>query len=167
MESKTTRRVLGLLATAAIGSAAMTAFAASASAAAGTAAGSRVTTACTSAQGKVNGHVVTSYDITGGNDSTQGVPGGTLQVWASDQCHTLWAKTVKLPENADKAHLTVASISYFDGKTQQWIAKRAEQTTSADLESPAVPSTRGGEFPVEGGFVGTFYQFDSAHTYQY
>ena len=167
MESKTTRRILGLLATAAIGSAAVTAFAASASAADGPVTGRGVTAACANAQGKYNGHLVTGYDITGGDDSTQGVPGGTLQVWASDQCRTLWVKTVKLPEYADKARLTVASISSFDEKTQQWVVRRAEQTTTADLESPTVPSTRGGEFPVEGGFVGTFYQFDSAHTYRF
>jgi hypothetical protein len=165
METKTIRRVSALLAAAAITSVTATAFAASASATTKPS----VSTACASTQGKYGGHLAATYDITGGDDSTQGVPGGTLQVWASDQCQTLWAKTVKLPEYTDKPYLTIAAISYFNTTTQQWTHKRTEQTTTADVESPTVPATNGcnGRFPVEGGFLGTFYQFDSAHTYQY
>jgi hypothetical protein len=38
---------------------------------------------CTAYEGKYEPRLVTSYPINGGNDSRQGVPGGTLQLWAS------------------------------------------------------------------------------------
>jgi hypothetical protein len=118
---------------------------------------------CTSNQGKYNARLVTSYPITGGNESEHGIPGGTLQLWASDLCGTAWVKTVKLPQYADQPQFTAAGISSVGNPEQ-----KNETVTSADLESPAVPTgRRSGELHVEGGFLGGDYQFDSAHTFKY
>lgn len=75
MQSIKTRRLPALLAVAVTAGITVTALAATASAATGGTA--RTGAACDEAAGKYKGHVITSYDITGGNDSTQGVPGGT------------------------------------------------------------------------------------------
>ncbi len=118
---------------------------------------------CTAYEGKYEPRLVTSYPINGGNDSRQNVPGGTLQLWASDTCGTAWVKTVKLPEYAAQPRLTVAGIASYSDPEQ-----RIQTVTSADLESPAVATgQRAGELHVEGGFLGGDYQFDSAHTFKY
>ena len=120
-------------------------------------------TVCTAHQDKYDARLVTSYQITGGNDTTHGIPGGTLQLWASDTCGTAWVKTVKLPQYAAQPTLTVAAITSRDDSEQ----KRNDTVTSADLESPAVATgRRSGELHVEGGFLGD-YQFDAAYTFQY
>lgn len=162
MESNTRRRIAVLLTTGVIGSGLVgTAFAtaASASATVGTDDNGPV---CTAYEGKYDPRLVTSYQITGGDDSQQGIPGGTLQLWASDTCGTAWVKTVKLTTYAARPLLTVAGIASL-GNAEQ----RTETVTSADLESPAVATgRRSGELHVEGGFLGD-YQFDSAHTFKY
>jgi hypothetical protein len=164
MQSIKTRRLPALLAVAATAGITVTALATTASAATGGTA--RTSAACVKAAGRYKGHVITSYDITGGDDSTQGVPGGTLQVWGSEKCRTLWTKTVKLPEYTNKPYYTVAAISYYDTATGTWVKKSTEKTTTSDVESSTVPAPGTGSFPVEGGFVGP-YQFNTAQTYRY
>ncbi|GLY88176.1 hypothetical protein Airi02_061050 [Actinoallomurus iriomotensis] len=158
------RRLTVLLAVAATAGITVTTLATTASAATGRTA--RPNAACDETAGKYAGHVITSYDITGGDDSTQGVPGGTLQVWASEKCRTLWTRTVKLPEYTNSPYYTVAAISYYDAATGTWVKKSTEKATTDDVESPTVPAPRAGSFPIEGGFVGP-YQFNTAQTFRY
>lgn len=163
MQSKIHHRIAVLIAAGMIGSGLVgSAFAASASASTSTVTADDNGT-CTAYEGKYDPRLVTTYQITGGNDSEHGVPGGTLQLWASDICGTAWVKTVKLAAYADRPLFTVAGIASFADPQ-----KRSETVTSADLESPAVATgRRSGELHVEGGFIGGNYQFDSAHTFKY
>lgn len=170
MGSTFTRWTTGLLAVAAIagGTALATTMGASAQATDTTRATSTVSDACKRAHGKYAPHLLRSYEITGGNDSVHGIPGGTLQVWGSDKCGTAWVKTVKLRKYTTRAYLTVAGIASYDTKLHRWNQeRRGEQTTRSSVESPAVTTgTRSGRLRVQGGFVGP-YQFDSAHTYRF
>src|SRR4051812_11745584 len=90
MGSKIHHRIVVLITAGVVGSG----LAGSASAATVSAAGNEP--ACTAYEGKYDARLVTSYQITGGNGSEHGVPGGTLQLWASDVCGTAWVKTVKM-----------------------------------------------------------------------
>ena len=161
MESRTNRRIAALVVAGALGGGLVgAAFAGTATA---TVAGTDDGPACVAHEGKYDARLVTSYPITGGNDDQHGIPGGTLQLWASDTCGTAWVKTVKLAEYAGQPAFTVAGIASYDGPEQ-----RSETVTSADLESPAVATgRRSGELHVQGGFLGGDYQFDSAHTFKY
>lgn len=57
-------------------------------------------------------------------------------------------------------------ITSYDTTTGTWVKKSTDKTTTDDVESPTVPASHAGSFPVEGGFVGT-YQFNTAHTFRY
>ncbi|MEV5748180.1 hypothetical protein AB0L00_10215 [Actinoallomurus sp. NPDC052308] len=166
MESKTRRRVRTLIVAGAVAGGLATA-AVPAVAATATGGSTSVASVCAKAHGKYAPRLVAHYKITGGDESVHGVPGGTLQVWASDSCQTIWVKTVKLKKYSNRPLFTVAAISFSD-KPHHKVTKRAEKTTRSSVETPAVhnPSTRSGTFRVEGGFVGP-YQFDSVHTYRY
>ena len=72
---------------------------------------------------------------------------------------------MKRPEYTDKPYYTVAAISYYDTVTGTWVRESTEKTTTDDVESPTVSASRTGSFPIEGGFVGTFYQFNIAQTF--
>lgn len=152
-----------IIATTIGGGAAATAFSLTASADTG----HRSDATCPKAHGKYAPRLLAHYTITGGDDSAHGLRGGTLQVWASDSCKTIWVKTVKLNKYSKQPYLTVAAISFWD-KPHNKVTQRVEKTTRSSVETPAVPnpSTRTASFRIEGGFVGP-YQFDSAHTYRY
>ena len=160
MESKIHRRIAVLIVAGTISSG----LAGSAFASAASASAADNGTACTAHQDKYDPRLVTSYQITGGNETHPGLRGGTLQLWASDICGTAWVKTVKLPQYAGQPEFTVAAITSRDDPGE----KRNETVTSADLESPAAATgRRSGELQVEGGFLGGDYQFDAAYTFQY
>jgi putative salt-induced outer membrane protein YdiY len=162
----TRRRVPALVATTAL--AGGLAVSMSAAALADTATPAAKPSPCAKAHGKYRGHLITSYKITGGNDSVHGIAGGTLQLWGSDKCQTAWVKTVKLTKYTKRAYYTVAGVSTYDTKHHRWNAeKKGAVTTRKSVESPAEPtSNRSGRIKVEAGFVGP-YQFDSAHTFRY
>ncbi|GLY78516.1 hypothetical protein [Actinoallomurus iriomotensis] len=169
MELKAPRRISALIAATAIGGGmAATAFAVSASADTGSRAGANsMAGICAKAHGKYKPHLVTSYKITGGDDSVHDIRGGTLQVWASSRCGTAWVTTVKLAKYSKQPYLTVASITSYDDKNHRWNAKKqTETTTRFSVESPTVTTGGVSELHVEGGFVGP-YQFDSAHTFRH
>lgn len=168
MGSTFTRWTTGVLAVTAIaGGAAFATTLGTSAHASDTAAVTSTATACTRAHGKYAPHLLKSYKITGGDDSVHGIPGGTLQVWGSKSCKTIWVKTVKLKKYTEQPYLTIAAISFTDPSGHQ-VAKRTEKTTSSSVQTPAAhtPGDHPIRFSVQGGFVGP-YQFDAAHTYRH
>ncbi|MEV5707701.1 hypothetical protein [Actinoallomurus sp. NPDC052274] len=167
MKKNDRRRMRGLIIAGVVTGGLVTAAlpAVAATAAPGTA--TSVAQACAKAHGKYAGRLLAKYKITGGDEKAHDVRGGTLEVWGSDSCRTIWVKTVKLPKYSKRPYETMAAISFSD-KPHHKVTKVADKTTRSSVETPAAhnPSTRTGSFRVEGGFLGQ-YQFVSHHTYRY
>jgi hypothetical protein len=167
VEKKSRRRVRGLIIAGLITGGLVTATVPAVAATAAPGAATSVAKACAKAHGKYAKRRLAKYDITGGDEKAHNVRGGTLEVWASDSCRTIWVRTVKLKKYSKRPYETRAAISFSD-KPHHKVTKVADKTTRSSVETPAVhnPSTRTGSFRVEGGFLAE-YQFVSYHTYRY
>ncbi|MCO5967981.1 hypothetical protein [Actinoallomurus soli] len=149
------RRISALLTVAAIATGAMaTTTAAEASTA--------KSSPCTKAAGKYHGRLILTAKLTG-HDS-EGHPkatGGTLRVYHSATCKTLWVRVDESAEYAHRGTYIFTSIQYYNTKTHKNDYAWETRKTARSLVSKAVPAGHG-KADVNGGFVAD-YQFVSPH----
>lgn len=121
------------------------------------AAAPRSSAACTNAAGKYHGTVVGSYALIGYD--SQGRPmeeGGTLKVWHSAACGTLWARLVKRAKYTDVARQTGISIEFYNTDLQRDDYLSSDAMTQGSVETRAVPVGAHGSAQVIGEFVGDY-----------
>src|SRR3569833_1844208 len=57
---------------------------------------------CGKTDGKTRGEIIKLFPVAGGENGKAHARGGTLQVWRSTRCRTVWVKLVKLPKYTRK-----------------------------------------------------------------
>ncbi|MCW2862820.1 MAG: hypothetical protein JWP48_4528 [Actinoallomurus sp.] len=112
--------------------------------------------------------IVKSFKIMGYDSEGNAVTrGGTLQVFRSATCETVWVRTVKAEQYNDVARDTGVAITYYYDVDQQQTLRVSNHTVVLGaLETKAVHAGRHGTAWVEGGFLGD-YQFDSGHNVRF
>jgi hypothetical protein len=124
----------------------------------------RSSAACTNAAGKYHGTVVGSHALIGYD--SQGRPmeeGGTMKVWHSAACGTLWVRAVKRAKYMDVARDTGILIEFYNTDLQRDDYLSSSAMTQGALETPAVPVGAHGSAQVGASFVGD-YQYTADQT---
>jgi hypothetical protein len=122
---------------------------------------------CVQAGDKYHGEIVKSFKIMGYDSEGNAVTrGGTLQVFRSATCQTVWVRTVKAEQYNDIARETGVAITYYDVDRQQTLRVSNYTMVLGALETKAVHAGWHGTAWVEGGFLGD-YQFDSGHNVRF
>jgi hypothetical protein len=119
---------------------------------------------CALANGKYQGSLAASYEVIGYD--SQGRPqerGGTLSVWHSARCQTLWVRLVKLAQFTDAERLTAVSIDYYNVELHRADYLSRTEMTRGSLESAAVSAGAHGQADVNGSFLGD-YQYTANST---
>jgi hypothetical protein len=125
------------------------------------------TDSCVQTHDKYHGRLVKSFKIMGSDSEGNPVArGGTLQVFRSATCATVWVRTVKAEKYNDVARDTAAGITYYDVDQQQTIRIYDSAHTLGALETEAVHAGRHGTAWVAGGFLAD-YQFDSGYNVRF
>ncbi|GAB2809941.1 hypothetical protein GCM10027176_13330 [Actinoallomurus bryophytorum] len=113
--------------------------------------------ACEKTDGKTRGEVIKLFPVAGGENGKIYARGGTLQVWRSTRCRTVWVKLVKLPKYTRKALEGSVSLD-VPTMASPAVHKFVDTTTRGSIETPAVGLGAHATFEVHGGFLG-LYQF--------
>lgn len=121
------------------------------------AAAPRSSAACTNAAGKYHGTVVALYTLVGYD--SQGRPmeeGGTVKVWHSATCGTLWARLVKRAKYMDVARQTGISLDFYNTDLQRDDYLSDDAMTQGSVETRAVPVGAHGSTHVIADFLGDY-----------